>query len=117
MVRVGRERAIGGANASTSRYDLASRRATAAELGRLVRRHGAVESEWHGCLDVAFREDARPTAARHAGADLGRVRRVAASLIQQDAARGRVQAKRLTAAWDDADLLKLLQGFPPDQDA
>ena len=118
VVLVGRERSVaGGANVSTAHYYVTSRRGTAAELGRLVRRHGAVENELHWCLDVAFREDASPTSAGHAGANLGLVRRVAASLIKQDAARGSVKAKRLTAAWDDAYLLKLLQGFPPDLDA
>ena len=117
VVLVGRERSVAGTNASTAHYYVTSRRGTAAELGRLVRRHWAVENELHWCLDVAFREDASPTSADHAGANLGLVRRVAASLIKQDAARGSVKAKRLTAAWDDAYLLKLLQGFPPDSDA
>jgi hypothetical protein len=61
-------------------------------------------------LDVAFREDASKTSAGQAGANLGLVRRVAASLIHQDEARGSVKAKRLTAAWDESYLLKLLQG-------
>lgn len=117
VVLVGRERSAGGVNASTSHYYVTSRRGTAAELGRLVRRHWAVENELHWCLDVSFREDASPTSAGHAGTNLGLVRRVAASLIKQDSARGSVKAKRLTAAWDDAYLLKLLQGFPPNLDA
>ena len=114
VVLVGRERQVAGTNTSTAHYYITSRRGTAAELGRLIRRHWAVENELHWVLDVAFREDASPTAAGHAGANLGLVRRVAASLIKQDAARGSAKAKRLTAAWDDAYLLKLLQGFPPD---
>ena len=117
VVLVGRERQVAGTNTSTAHYYVTSRRGTAAELGRLIRRHWAVENELHWCLDVAFREDASPTSAGHAGANLGLVRRVAASLIKQDSARGSVKAKRLTAAWDDAYLLKLLQGFPPELDA
>ena len=69
-----------------------------------------MENELHWVLDVAFREDACKTTAGHAGANLGLVRRVAASLIQQDTARGSVRAKRLTAAWDESYLRKLLEG-------
>ncbi len=65
-------------------------------------------------LDVSFREDSSKTAAGHAGANLGLVRRVAASLIKQDKGKGSMQAKRLTAAWDDGYLLKLLQGSTAD---
>jgi predicted transposase YbfD/YdcC len=117
VVLVGRERAVNGVSASSAHYYVTSLRGTAAELGGLIRRHWAVENELHWCLDVAFRKDANKTAAGHAGANLGLVRRVAASLIKQDSVRGSVKAKRLTAAWDDAYLLKLLQGFPADLDA
>jgi len=117
VILVGRERQAGGVNASTAHYYVTSLRGTAEQLAGLVRRHWAVENELHWCLDVAFREDASRTAAGHAGANLGLVRRVAASLIKQDSVRGSVKAKRLTAAWDDAYLLKLLQGFPAVLDA
>ena len=112
VVLVGRERGAKGVTASTSHYYVTSRRGTAAELGALVRRHWAVENELHWCLDVSFREDASRTSSGHAGANLGLVRRVAASLIKQDGGKGSVKAKRLTAAWDDAYLLRLLQGTP-----
>ena len=117
VVLVGREREAAGRYASTAHYYVTSLRGTAEQLAGLIRRHWAVENELHWCLDVSFREDANKTAAGHAGANLGLVRRVAASLIKQDSVRGSVKAKRLTAAWDDAYLLKLLQGFPADLDA
>ena len=112
VVQVDRERTAGGVTASTSHYYDTSLRGTAAELGALARRHWAVENELHWCLDVSFREDASKTSAGHAGANLGLVRRVAASLIKQDRGKGSVKAKRLTAAWDDAYLLRLIQGTP-----
>jgi predicted transposase YbfD/YdcC len=111
VVLVGREREVGGANASTAHYYVTSLRGTAAELGRLVRRHWAVENELHWCLDVAFREDANKTAAGHAGANLGLVRRVAASLLKQDPQKGSIKRKRLTAALDENYLAQVLQGF------
>ena len=80
MVLVGRERDGRRARTPvTSHYYVTSRRGTAAELGRLVRRHWAVENELHWCLDVAFREDASPHLGRSrrgqpgAGAAGGRV--------------------------------------------
>lgn len=113
VVLVGREREVGGENASTAHYYVTSLRAPAAELGRLIRRHWAVENELHGCLDVAFREDANRTAG-HAGANLGLVRRVAASLLKQDPGKGSIKRKRLTAALDEGYLTQVLHGFTAD---
>ena len=113
-VLVVRGREVNGDRTDSAHYYLTSLRGTAAELGALVRRHWSVENELHWCLDVAFREDANKTAAGHAGANLGLVRRVAVSLLKQDPARGSVKAKRLTAALDEAYLTKVLQGFTTD---
>lgn len=114
VVLVGREREVKGANASTAHYYVTSLRGTAEQLAGLVRRHWAVENELHWCLDVAFREDAQKTAAGHAGANLGLVRRVATSLLKQDPGKGSIKGKRLRAAWDDEYLTQVLQGFTGD---
>jgi predicted transposase YbfD/YdcC len=111
VVLVCRERSVGGKNVSTAHYYLTSLRATAAELGRLVRRHWSVENELHWVLDVAFGEDANRTALGHAGANLGLIRRVAASLLQQDPGKGSIKAKRLNAALDESYMLRALRGF------
>jgi len=113
VVLVGREREAGGVSASTAHYYVTSLRGTAAELGRLIRRHWAVENELHWCLDVAFREDGQKTAG-HAGANLGLVRRVAASLLKQNPDKGSIKAKRLRAGWDDDFRLQVLQGCAED---
>jgi predicted transposase YbfD/YdcC len=114
VVFVGRERAAGGKHADTAHYYITSLRATAAELGRLVRRHGSVENELHWCLDVAFREDGNRTAAGHAGANLGLIRRMAVSLLKQDPAKGGIKAKRLSAALDEEYMAQVLHGFTTD---
>ena len=67
----------------------------------------------HWCLDVAFREDGQKTAG-HAGANLGLVRRVAASLLKQNPDKGSIKAKRLRAGWDDDFRLQVLQGCAED---
>jgi predicted transposase YbfD/YdcC len=114
VVMVGRERTANGKHASTAHYYLTSLGGTAAELGRLVRRHWAVENELHWTLDVTFREDANRTRADHAGANLGLVRRVALSLLGQDTGKGSMPTKRLKAALDEAYLEQALRGFPED---
>jgi predicted transposase YbfD/YdcC len=114
VVLVGREREVKGKRADTAHYYITSLRATAAELGGLIRRHWSVENELHWCLDVAFREDSNKTATGHAGANLGLIRRVAASLLKQDPGRGSIKAKRLQAAWDEGYLLRILQGLTAD---
>lgn len=111
VVLVCRERAVKGVNTSTAHYYITSLRAKAEELGRLVRRHWSVENELHWVLDVAFGEDSNRTAAGYAGANLGLVRRVAVSLLQQDPGRGSIKAKRLSAALDEAYLMQALRGF------
>ena len=111
VVLVGRERRVKGSNTSTAHYYITSLRGTAEELGRLVRRHWSVENELHWVLDVAFGEDSNRTAAGHAGVNLGLIRRVAASLLQQDPGRGSVKAKRLSAALDEGYLMRVLRGF------
>ena len=113
-VLVGREREVKGVRTDSAHYYITSLRGTAAELAGLVRRHWSVENELHWCLDVALREDANKTAAGHAGANLGLVRRVAASLLKQDTGKGSIKAKRLKAALDEGYLLQALQRFVED---
>ena len=114
VVMGGREREFKGMRTDTAHYYITSLRGTAAELGRLIRRHWSVENELHWCLDVAFREDANETATGHAGANLGLVRRVAASLLKQDTGKGSIKTKRLKAALDEDYLVRVLQGFIED---
>jgi predicted transposase YbfD/YdcC len=110
-VLVTRERRAGGRVECESHCYLTSLAGTAAELGGYIRGHWGIESGLHWVLGVAFREDANRTRSGHAGANLGLVRRVAASLLSQDGARGSIKAKRFNAALDDSYLLRVLQGF------
>jgi predicted transposase YbfD/YdcC len=112
VVLVGRERQVGGKNASTAHYYVCSRKAKAKQMGEWVRGNWGVENGLHWVLDVAFAEDDNKTRCGHAGANLGLVRRVALSLLRQDPGKGSVKAKRLSAALDENYLLKVLQGFP-----
>jgi predicted transposase YbfD/YdcC len=112
VVVVGRERELNGRNASTTHYYVTSLDATARELAGYVRGHWGVENGLHWCLDVTFREDHNRTRDPNAGANLGVVRRVAASLVKQDPGKGSIKSKRFNAALDTNYLLRVLQGFP-----
>lgn len=111
VVVVGREREVRGTNASTCHFYLTSLRETAEVLGGYVRGHWGVENGLHWCLDIAFREDQNRTRDTNAGANLGVVRRVAASLLKRDTGKGSIKAKRLNAGWDQQYLDRVLQGF------
>jgi predicted transposase YbfD/YdcC len=111
VVSVLRERVVGDAVTTTVHYYVTSLRGTAEQLGRLIRRHWAVENELHWTLDACFREDANRTRVRNAGANLGLVRRVAVSLLKQDPGKGSVPTKRLRAALDENYLGQVLRGF------
>jgi predicted transposase YbfD/YdcC len=115
VVVVSRERQVkGSANASTVQYYLTSLRCGAKKLAGYVRGHWGIENGLHWCLDVSFGEDANRTRDRNAGANLGAIRRAAASLLKQDKGRGSIKAKRLSAALDEKYLERVLQGFKPD---
>ncbi|MBL8881400.1 MAG: ISAs1 family transposase, partial [Phycisphaerales bacterium] len=111
VVMVGREREVKGKNTSTAHFYLTSLRLPAKELAGYIRGHWGVENGLHWCLDVTFREDGNRTRDTNAGANLGVVRRVAASLLKQDTAKGSIKAKRLNAALDTKYLERVLQGF------
>lgn len=111
VVLVGRERAVDGKNASSAHFYLTSLRLTATEMAGYIRGHWGIENGLHWCLDVSFGEDRNRTRDTNAGANLGVIRRVAASLLKQDTGKGSVKAKRLNAALDHNYMLKVLQGF------
>jgi len=111
VVVVGREREVAGKNTSTHHFYITSLRASAEKLAGIVRGHWGVENGLHWCLDVSFGEDTNRTREKNAGANLGVIRRVAASLLKQDTGKGSIKAKRLSAALDHNYLLRALQGF------
>jgi predicted transposase YbfD/YdcC len=117
VVMVTRERQGGGQHTCEAGYYLTSLGGTAAELGKLVRGHWGIENGLHWVLDVAFREDACRTRAGHAGANLGLLRRIAASLLKRAPGKRSIRGKRLRAGWDDEFLLQVLQGLDEDLDA
>jgi predicted transposase YbfD/YdcC len=100
---------VGETETAEVRYFVSSLDADAATLLGLIRGHWGIENGLHWVLDVAFREDANKTRQRHAGANLGWLRRVALSLLKRTPGKGSMHAKRLQAAWDEKFLTEVLR--------
>jgi predicted transposase YbfD/YdcC len=111
VVQVNREREVDGVRTTTSHYYLSSYRGTGAEFAAWVRGHWGIENGLHWVLDVVFREDRSRIRAKHAGANLALVRRVAVSLLRRAPGKGSGVTKRLKAGWDDNYLLQVMQGI------
>jgi predicted transposase YbfD/YdcC len=111
VVKVDRERQADGTNVGTTHYYITSYAGRAKTMARYTRGHWGIENGLHWVLDVAFREDANRTRDKNAGANLGLIRRLAASLLRQTTDKASIHAKRLHAALDEEYLLKALQGF------
>lgn len=112
VVRVNREREVGGERTRTTHYYPTSYAGTAAEMAALVRGHWGIENGLHWVLDVVFREDDSRVRAGRAGENLAMVRRAAASLLRRAPGKGTTPTRRLKAGWDDDYLLQVLQGIP-----
>jgi predicted transposase YbfD/YdcC len=92
-------REINGVVTTAVRYYLSSLAVFALTLAKAVRGHWSVENSCHWVLDVVFREDDSRVRTGHAAENLGLVRRLANSLLQQEKmAKIGVQNKRLKAA-------------------
>lgn len=110
VVQVNRERLVKGIRTSTTHYYISSLQGTAEELGKLIRRHWAIENELHWSLDVTFGEDKNRTRDRNASANLGVVRRTVVSLLKQCQQKGSKKNKAYQAALSTKYLERLLQG-------
>lgn len=114
VVRVVRERTVGGVTTMTTHHYLSSYRGTAGQMARWTRGHWGIENGLHWVLDVVFGEDDSRIRAGHAGANLAMIRKVAVALLRRAPGKGSTVTKRLKAGWDDEFLLKVLQGIDAD---
>lgn len=111
VIRVNREREVGGERTCTSHYYLTSNAGTAAEIAGYVRGHWDIENGLHWVLDVVFREDRSRIRQGNAGSNLAMIRRVAISLLKRAPGKGSHVTKRLKAGWDDSYMQQILQGI------
>jgi predicted transposase YbfD/YdcC len=100
----------GGETAIEKRYVISSLPPDAEQLLQASRRHWRIENGLHWRLDVAFGEDDSQVRTGNGAENLGRVRRLALSMLDQDdSIDGGTETKRLRAAWD-AEYLEHLLG-------
>ena len=101
----------GGKVCEEVRYYILSRYVSGKRFAEAVRGHWGIENRLHWQLDVTFREDDCRVRKGHADANLAHVRRTALSLLQNErTAQVGVKNKRLSAAWDDDYLAKVVFG-------
>lgn len=93
------------------RYYILSKYLSAQKFAEGVRGHWSIENQCHWQLDVTFQEDLCRLRKGHADANFSLLRRTALSLLKNETtAKVGIKNKRLTAAWDESYLEKLLMG-------
>jgi predicted transposase YbfD/YdcC len=93
------------------RYYILSRYVSGRRFAEAVRGHWSIENCLHWQLDVTFQEDQCRVRKGHADANLSILRRTALSLLKNETThKVGIKNKRLTAAWDESYLEKVLLG-------
>ncbi len=93
------------------RYDILSKYVSAQRFAEGVWSHWSLENRRHWQLDVTFQEDQCRIRKGHADANCSILRRTALSLLKNErTAKLGLKNKRLSAAWNEAYLQKVLIG-------
>jgi predicted transposase YbfD/YdcC len=109
---VQRTRVLDGKASEEIVYYLSSLPPKVKTFAQAVRGHWGIENQLHWSLDVTFAEDQSRVRKDHGPANLGMLRRLALSILQQDtSSKDSLRGKRLSAGWDEERLLKILTGF------
>jgi predicted transposase YbfD/YdcC len=106
------ERRIGDKRTAEDRFYLLSHPLSAAAFGDAVRSHWGIENSVHWVLDLSFHEDQSRIRAGYAAENFAVLRHIALNLLRhQQTKRLSVKGKRKQAGWDNAFLLRVLQGL------
>jgi predicted transposase YbfD/YdcC len=101
-----------GADRIQRRFYIASRKMTAAELGRAVRGHWAIENSLHWVLDVVFREDKARSRTGHGPANMAVVRHFAFNLLRAAGDKRSLKLRRKKAGRNNEYLAQILNPSP-----
>jgi len=94
------------------RFYIASRKMTAAKLGRAVRGHWAIENSLHWVLDVVFREDRARSRTGHGPANMAVVRHFAFNLVRAVDDKRSLKLRRKRAGRNPQYLAQILNPLP-----
>jgi len=114
LVRIRRQRTIGGETSSEVHYYITSLPAgDPAKLLKLIRGHWSVENKLHWSLDITFADDTRRHRRGYAAENASRLNRLALNLLKAEKTqKASLRAKRKLSGWDHDYLLKVLTGPP-----
>jgi predicted transposase YbfD/YdcC len=110
-----RTRTANGATSDEVAYFIGSMEPKVRTFAKAARDHWGIENRLHWSLDVTFAEDRSRVRRDHGPENLGMLRRLAISILQQDATiKDSLKGKRQRAGWDEEFLLTILTGFSGD---
>jgi predicted transposase YbfD/YdcC len=114
LVMLEAERTVAGHISTERRYFISSRKSLSAETAlHAVRRHWGIENELHWVLDVVFREDDCRVRAGYAAENFAVLRHLSLNLLKSlKDTKLSVKLRRMSAAWDQDFLLKVLLAHP-----
>lgn len=113
IVMVRRQRQVAGKTSEETHYFVSSLPVSvgAQSMAQAIRSHWAVENNLHWSLDVSFREDACKVRRDEGPANLACLRRLALTQLRREGSlKASIQVKRCRAGWDNAYMLKVLDG-------
>jgi predicted transposase YbfD/YdcC len=102
-------RVVNDKESTFTRYYITSLPADAAKFANAVRSHWCVENQVHWVLDVAFDQDNNRTRTGHSAHNLAILQTIGLNLLKRETSKKLgIKNRRLSAAWDDAYLAKVL---------
>ena len=103
------ERDTGDKISKEARYFICSIPKDAKLFAKSVREHWGIENKVHWVLDIAFREDESRMRKGDSAANFSVIRHIALNMLRHEkSSKVGIKNKRLTAAWDNGYLLKVL---------
>jgi predicted transposase YbfD/YdcC len=111
IVRIQRERRVGGKTTLETAYYISSLPADAARLLQATQHHWAIENSFHWVMDVTFSEDRSRIRNGESAENMAVLRTIALNLLKRDPSKSSLRQKRFRASMDNDFLLHLITQF------